>query len=652
TLRRNEPGPTRFLTSLAQAHTHGTTPTWTTLSLQPHTDHLALPTYAFQQQRYWLDSAASGAGDPAGLGLVPADHPLLGATIALAEGEGVVFTGRVSVRTQPWLADHVVFGTVLLPGTAYVELATRVGAEFGCGRVEELVLETPLLIPEQGAVQLQVTVGGIDDTGRRSLAVHSRIEPAVPDIGSAEGAWDRHAVGVLVPDPVASSEPDGSGLSVWPPEGAESVDVSGLYDGLAEVGYGYGPVFQGLQAAWRLGGDVFAEVALAEDDHAAAARFGLHPALLDAALHALGLVEGAGRDGVGLPFSWSGVSLHATGATALRVRLSPAGEDTVSLTVADPDGQPVASVDSLVTRPFSAQQLAGARAAGNSPLFGLEWSAVPVADTALVEPGRWAVLERAGTGKASAVLDVAGSLRGAGVTVESYADLAALDAAVDSGVPVPAVVVVPFVSAVPAGLTSPDEVAQVNSSARQRTVDALGLLQSWLGDERYAASRLVLLTHHAIATHPDENITDLPHTPLWGLTRSAQSEHPHRITLIDTDNHPTSWHTLPTTLTTHPQHALRNGTPHTPHLTHHTNTTPQPPINPNGTILITGGTGTLATHIARHLVTHHGARHLTLVSRSGPNAPHATELHTELTTLGATVTITACDTTDPKALHR
>ncbi|WP_345330895.1 SDR family NAD(P)-dependent oxidoreductase, partial [Kitasatospora aburaviensis] len=155
------------------------------------------------------------------------------------------------------------------------------------------------------------------------------------------------------------------------------------------------------------------------------------------------------------------------------------------------------------------------------------------------------------------------------------------------------------------------------------------------------------------ATHPDENITDLPHTPLWGLTRSAQSEHPHRITLIDTDNHPTSWHTLPTTLTTHPQHALRNGTPHTPHLTHHTttNTTPQPPINPNGTILITGGTGTLATHIARHLTTHHGARHLLLASRSGPNAPGATQLHTQLTALGATVTITACDTTDPNALR-
>ena len=292
-------------------------------------------------------------------------HPLLGAAVELAAGAGLVFTGRLSVRSQPWLAEHAVAGTVLLPGTAFVELAVRAGDQAGCGRVEELTLEAPLPLPADGAVQLQVTVSGPDEDGQRATAVYARAEDP-----AADGPWTRHASGRLAP----AAEPAGAGLAddfaVWPPAGAVPVAVEGVYEALAAGGYGYGPAFRGLRAAWRRGPDIFADVRLPEDAAADAGRFGLHPALLDAALHAAGLTgDGADRvtDGltrddrppgeVRLPFAWSGVSLQAAGASVLRVRLRPDGGGGLSLTAADGAGVPVVSVGSLVTRPLAAGQL-------------------------------------------------------------------------------------------------------------------------------------------------------------------------------------------------------------------------------------------------------------------------------------------------------
>ncbi|MFB0633593.1 polyketide synthase dehydratase domain-containing protein, partial [Streptomyces sp. AB3(2024)] len=94
-------------------------------------------------------------------------------------------------------------------------------------------------------------------------------------------------------------------LAVWPPVDAVPVDVSGLYAELAGDGMAYGPLFQGLKSAWRRGDDLFTEVALPEEGHQDAARFGLHPALLDAGLHAIGHGDPSGQAASGalLPFS-------------------------------------------------------------------------------------------------------------------------------------------------------------------------------------------------------------------------------------------------------------------------------------------------------------------------------------------------------------
>ncbi|WP_244190822.1 polyketide synthase dehydratase domain-containing protein, partial [Streptomyces caeruleatus] len=251
TLRRGENESEQLLTAVARLHTHGVPVDWS--AIVGRNSAIDLPTYAFQRERYWPRPRAV-AGDVRGAGLTSLGHPLLGAAVELAGGEGVVFTSRLSLASHAWLADHTAQGVVLLAGTAFVELVVRAGDEVGCGVLEELALERPLVLPERGAVQVQVVLDALEESGRRAVSVYSRPEE--------ETDWTRHASGTLsasvAPVPVWQE-------TAWPPPGAEPVPVDGFYEAMAETGYGYGPSFQGLQTAWRRGEEVFAEVRLSDE---------------------------------------------------------------------------------------------------------------------------------------------------------------------------------------------------------------------------------------------------------------------------------------------------------------------------------------------------------------------------------------------------
>ncbi|MFF1910008.1 SDR family NAD(P)-dependent oxidoreductase, partial [Kitasatospora sp. NPDC058218] len=586
-LRKDRGEEATALRALAELHVCGVKVDWTALLAGTGARRVDLPTYVFQHQHFWPAGPVLRSGDLRFAGLESPGHPLLGAAVELVNTDGYVFTGRLSVQSHPWLAGHVVLGSVVVPGAALLELAVRAGDEVGCDLVEELTLAAPLVLVGQGDVRVQVWVGEPDESGRRSLSVHSR------PVGDDGAMWTLNASGVLG----AGAVPAVFDAAVWPPAGAESLDVTGAYEQLSESGLDYGPAFQGLRSAWRLGDDVFAEVALPEGVDPRA--FGLHPALLDACLHASVFVGSDGQGRGGVPFAWSGVSLHASGASVVRVRLTRTGEDSVSLAVADASGAPVVSVESLAVRPISAGQLGGVGAVARDALFRVDW--VPVA---VGEPTSF-------------------------VTVGQDIDLASL-------VDVPGAVVVELT-----GGSSGD----VPGSVHAVTSWVLGLVQSWLVEGRFAASRLVFVTRGAVSG------VDLAGAAVWGLVRSALAENPGRFGLVDLDG---DEETVPAEALAldEPQVLVRGGEVLAARLVRvpAVQSGSVSPWGGDGTVLVTGGTGGLGRVVARHLVVEHGVRSLLLVSRRGVEAEGAAELVAELAALGAEAVVEACDVADRAAV--
>nr|CUW01173.1 Type I polyketide synthase [Streptomyces caniferus] len=540
-----------LLDGLARAHVHGADLDWSAVAnaRQGQQTVEGLPTYPFQRQRYWPTPRALTTA-----GISPAGHPLLSAAVELADTSWL-FTGRLSVSDQPWLADHALAGTAVVPGTAFVELAVLAGDRAGCPRVADLTLVSPLVLPEEDTVDLQAVLGNDDGQGHRPFTVHARPTGPAPS-----EPWTLHATGTLTtahPDPTAPAP------SAWPPVGSEPLPVEDIYEQLSTGGFDYGPLFQGLRAAWRHGDQVLAEVTLPRPAHQAADRFALHPALLDAALHATAFLPtedtGSGR----LPFSWRGVQLHATGATQLRARLDLSAPDTVSLALTDTDGRPVADIEALTLRDFTPDRVAlSARSAG--PLHHLDWPVAPLPTTPPEEPARLLVLDSA---------ELAADLDGAGLAATRLTgtDLQNATGTVLVALPAP----------------DPHEAA----------IGALAWVQRWLAEPPVAA-RLVFVTRGAVDA-PGTTHHDSAAAPIWGLVRSAQSEHPGRFVLADLDGQDASYAALPAALATNePQFAVRGGTVHLPKVAPvHAGTTLREPADGTCWRLGMTGKGTL-DHLA------------------------------------------------------
>ncbi|GAB2730746.1 type I polyketide synthase [Kitasatospora kifunensis] len=544
TLRREEGGLRRLLVSMAELFVRGVAVDWTgVLPEGADSAQVELPTYAFDHQHYWLQTAP--ATDAVSLGQTTADHPLIGAIVALPNSGGFMTTSRWSLSAQPWLAEHVVADAVLVPNATLVELAIRFGDEVGTPTVEELTIERPVVLPLRGSRGIQLVVGEPDDARRRSVEVYSRADEA-----GLDAPWTRHAHGTLAP---ASST---------------SLEFQ-LADGPAT------------------------EVAL-DDAIGNADRFGLHPALLDAAVR-LAVPEGT------LATTWRGVTLLASGATAVRVRSGLASASASASTVgtrlelSDSTGAPVLTAEAVLAQPFSPEQQGIAQALTHDALFRIDWTELP---------------SPAGESETSTAVTV--------VTPEDVSALLTPDA------------------------TLPDlllyEVPRTAADPREALAAALAVLQAWLSAPALERSRLVVTVSGDAA--------DLAGAAVSGLLRSAQSEHPDRIVLVELDD---DAHTLlPAVVASgEPWVRVRGTVAEVPRLVRAAAAERSADaFDPDGTVLITGGTGTLGSLVARHLVTEYGARHLLLVSRRGPAADGAAQLREELTALGATVTVVACDTAD------
>nr|APD71615.1 type I polyketide synthase 9 [Streptomyces sp.] len=595
-LRRDEGGLARFMLSLGQAHVAGVSIDWAACFADAGAQQVPLPTYAFQHKRYWLD--ATGLADASAVGLGRVEHPVLAAAVHVGDGDEWVITGRVSHQGQPWTRDHALFGTVTLPGAALVELVMSAGRHVGCDLIEELNLDAPMVLSDDDAVRVQVTLGEADANGRREVAVYSR--PDTGDEQSTEALC--HARGRIA----AGAEPLSARLGEWPPAGAEPVSVDALYAALAELGLDCGPMLQCAQSAWVLGGEVYAELTL--PDGTEPGGFAIHPALLESALHT---VHRPGAETAPTAPSWSGVRLAGDKVSQARARIVMVGEDALRLDVFDAEGTPVAHIDRIAVRAADPARFEQLRRGQNS-LFRMDWVSVP-AGTA--KPVRLAALGEV-----------------AGVT-DRHPDLAALERAVAEG-PVPQAVLA--VIDTPAGDTP--------SAVRDAAARAVSLVRRWLAGESLGGATLVVVTRGAVAV--GDEAPDAAQAAVWGVVRAAQSEHPGRFLIVDSVGDvdgEREWGAL--LGLDEPQLALRNGKVLAPRLARVPGgSVDRPkPVNPDGTVLITGGFG---ARFAEHLVANYGARHLVLAVPQGQADELSAAFSAELQSLGAQVRVAPCDVTD------
>ncbi|MEU3603620.1 beta-ketoacyl synthase N-terminal-like domain-containing protein [Streptomyces sp. NPDC006798] len=591
-LRRDRSEARTVAAARGTLHARGTALDWS--AVHPGARRIELPTYAFRRDRYWIEPPARH-GDTAALGLAAADHPLLAAVIPPADGDETLLTGRISIRTHPWLADHTIGDTAVLAPAALLELAIRAGDETGATVVRELTATTPFPLPESGGVQLRVTVGPApaDGSGDRTVAVHAR-----PEAG--ETPWTHCARGVLG-------------------GGTEAAPVLRTASGDSTTGN-------------------TTTIGLTDERSAEAVRYGLHPALLAAALPAR---RTAGRPGtVALPAHWRGVRLHAGGAATVRVgtaEVPPApgtDEPAVALTLADEHGEPVLTAEAVTFRDVSEDALGpGTGRDGASPgteLHTLEW--IPVETVPGDEPPHWGALD----------VDLAGITR--------YAGLAEAAEAVEAGTRIDWLLV-PW---------RPGTATEVTAAAREAAGKALDLARELAVEERLHGTRLLVFLPDPDTT--DETATDetaataLACAAVRGLLRSAQAETGGRIVLCAAGPAAAPPAGLAAALRTgESELAYRDGRFTAPRLRPATATTeagetaPRPAFD-KGTVLVTGGPGGLTGPLVRELVTSHGATRLLLTAPTEAGTAGLTPLAAELTALGAEATVAHCDPADPAAL--
>nr|WP_079102959.1 type I polyketide synthase [Streptomyces sp. TP-A0356] len=607
-LRKDREEPVAALGALAALHARGVSVDWSTLlpGDQPTVD---LPTYAFQRRRHWLDPVAPGTAHRTG-------HPLLTASISLAESSSLICTGRLSPRTHPWLADHTAFGLPVLSPAVFTDLALHAGRLIGAHHLADLAVDVPLPMPDTGGFEIQTVVDATDEDGRWDVTVHARPLGTAGDEADAPGIerpWRRHAHGTLLQVPHPDPEPMDQAPATWPPADAIPVDVDELYRTLDERG-STAADHRSLTGVWRLGEEIVAEAALPEPQRADADRYAVHPSLIDGALTTLAAL---GSPAPHL-LTWSGLTLHADAAESVRIRIRPRPDGTVSLSLLDGTGAPVLTARALTVRPLTETELPTLPTAADSDLYTVEW----LPSDQPVQPRPMDIAVHGGPD------DLLDALR-------DRTDL-------------PDLVVVPWHT--PA--TARTDLAQAVHTA---TADALALLQQWLADDRHARSRLLVLTRGAVAVTDDETVTDLPAAAVRGLVRSAQSENPGRILLLDTDADALTADEIAAAVAHgRPDVALRAGRVLEPRLTRRTDpaepSTPAAAFDPERTVLVTGGTGTVGAAVVRHLVAQHGMRHLVLVGRRGADAPGAAELAADLVASGVRLTVAACDVGDREDL--
>ncbi|WP_296358928.1 polyketide synthase [Ramlibacter sp.] len=494
--------------SLADIHVLGVPVDWHSYFEPFGAERVALPTYAFQRERYWLEPMPKRE---VGAGLTDANHQLLGGGVQVAGTDMTMFTTVVAADEPVWVQEHQVMDAVLMPGTAFFEAMRAAGKAClkGAWDASEVMIMAPLVLAAGVSARLQVTVGALSD-GARPVRVYSSPESEDGD-GAGDGEWQLHAEGKLVPALQAETD----SVTV-PPSGAEPIDVATLYKDLAELGYGYGPTFQGIRQAYHVDDVVWTKASLPESATSSASRFGLHPALLDSAMHSLLLtqrIRDAVSDDVFVPFEAERLSIWKEGQSELWVRVAEFemgdGEFWATLDLYDTQGKSAGRLDRLHARRIDRAALRKLASAGVDRYhFEVSWNHVeaPSAD----EPKTWGFMTQGNVGWAE---DVRTRLTDAGVQILEISEpkeAEGLDGVVCLW----------------------DADGSVVADAHRIASVALAQLQE-LGSTGFQP-QVAWVTRGAVGTSGDDKVSNLGCGALWGLMRAARTEHPElNLRIID-----------------------------------------------------------------------------------------------------------------------
>jgi acyl transferase domain-containing protein/surfactin synthase thioesterase subunit/acyl carrier protein len=587
---------------------------------------LELPTYPWQRQRYWIEPPTS----PQTARDSRSEHPMLGERVPAAAADAV-YELVLSANEPPWLKDHAFGGQVLVPGAAMAELMRAAAHDCfddSAAVAREIVFERPLIIAGSSAKRVQVV---FTDHHTR-VALYSQPEGAPKGTG-----WTLHArAGV---GEASEGLPNQLDVAAIRGRCREPMDVQALYGALAQIGFEYGPAFLGLRSLWRGHGEVLAEIRLPQELDAQG--YGVHPALLDAAVQSIaGLMGNDAARATMLPFEFGQFEVYRFGASSALVHtrwLEPPTADTVvaDVTLAEASGEVIAQVRGLYVRRADVSLLGSQDEAGRvaDAWHRVEWSQVPAPTPIAPMAGRWLVVS---VGDQAAATALAEELVASGVSCDRV-DLARLDTVVAKHV-------------VCTWQAEGDAQAAIHAAQQ-----ALAVVQA-LGRHK-KAPRLWWVTRCAVAVKPEEDVA-VASASLWGLGRTVTLEMPElRCTLLDIELKASAADILVREASAdddETQLAWRSGQRHIARLVRAPALATIPrteSLRAEGTVLVTGGLGALGLEVARALAMR-GVHHLLLTGRRGMATPAAARNVSELEALGAHVTVAAADVADAKVLAR
>jgi acyl transferase domain-containing protein len=352
-LRKGRSDRESMLESAGRLHVHGQPIAWPAVC-DAGARRVDLPTYPFQRERYWFDtafpprSARTMAGTPTG-------HPLLGDRIA---SPLQLFQSSLSIATTPWLSDHRIYGNALLPGAAFIEFAMAAGREvLGSDdiAITDISLREGLTIPETGSVTVQVVVTP-QEGGSQQIQVFSQSPADVNAEPAHDGPeWRLHLEAIASP---SESVPPSAGIPALQADGRVDRDVVAYYDHLTAQGAMYGPGFRCITAIARSNGVVLGRMQLPAALGSDRLDYHLHPALLDSAIQMVGVGlpwadHAQDTDDVFLPVAISSYRVLRSAPVDAWCHIHELRENanrssiTTDFVLLDPDGLPVAVVEGL-----------------------------------------------------------------------------------------------------------------------------------------------------------------------------------------------------------------------------------------------------------------------------------------------------------------